>query len=458
MKINSTLLVLFLLFSMVFTMQAIEVSNLDIVPVSVSVTGDVQNPGIYTLTTLNRVSEALAMADVKLNPGSVMRQQLLAPKGISMAQARQAAVADTTQATVYSQRNISLIRQGQTMSLDLLKYLRLGDISQNPFLRDGDIIKINPAYSTITIDGAVRKPGDYELKDGDTIKDLLEIAFGLMENADLKHVMLYSYKADFIEFDKTELDLTGYPKGNSSSLDQLLKPGDRILIPVNSEYRKAYKVHVTGKVKMPGTYYVNDKSSLYDLLLMSGGPTKEADLYSAYAYNRLVSENFDPDFDRLSRLSMLQMTWLEYSYLRTKTRQLKGKYSIDMQKCWDTQGKEANLTLKDGDEIVIPELINGVWVAGQVRHPGLITWKENMSWKEYLANAGGYANNSKIQGIRIIRYSSGNWVKPTKKLQINPGDAIFVPDKQERYIWDDVKEAILITSQLLTVLIALRTF
>jgi protein involved in polysaccharide export with SLBB domain len=209
---------------------------------------------------------------------------------------------------------------------------------------------------------------------------------------------------------------------------------------------------------MPGLYYVNDNTTLYDLMVMCGGPTKEADLNNSFVYNRLVSENYDPDFDRLSRYSYNQMTWLEYSYLRTKTRQLKGKYSINLKKCWDSQGKDANLVLRDGDELFVPELINGVWVAGQVRYPGLVTWDKNLKWKDYLESAGGYANNRKSQGTRIIRVHSGNWIKPTDKVQINPGDIIFVPDKEERYLWDDIKDVVLFTSQILTILIALRTF
>jgi protein involved in polysaccharide export with SLBB domain len=429
----------------------------ELIPVSVSVTGDVIKPGVYTLTTMNRVSEALAMATMKVYPVDDLKQQLPIPARLNIAKINQPTQADTMKLTVFNKRNVVLVRQGQRQTLDLLKYLRLGDISQNPFLKDGDIIIVSPAHSTLTLDGAVSEPGEYEFKAGDTIKDMLDIALGTMENADLKHVMLFRYKNDWLDFDKTELDLSGYPEQTNTVISQLVQSGDRIIVPTNSEYRKAYKVTISGKIKRPGTYYINEKTSLYDLLVMSGGPTPEADMYSSYVYNKLISENYDPDFERLSSLSMLQMTWLEYSYLRTKTRQLKGKYSIDVQTCWNSKGDAVNLILKDGDEVIIPELINGVWVAGQVKHPGLITWKENMNWTDYLTQSGGFANNYKPQGIRIIRYGSGNWVKPNKDLKINPGDAIFVPDKQERYVWDNIREAILVTSQVLTIFIALKS-
>lgn len=457
MKTKLHLILFVLLLALVLQVQALEIPEQDFIPVSVSVTGDVNRPGIYTLTTMNRLSEAMARADSRLSSIS-SDQDLLAQSGLNLSKFRLPASADSTVTTSYGMRSITLKRQGVEQTYDLLKYFRLGDITQNPYLKDGDVIIVNPLQSVVTIQGSVRKPGDYEYREGDTLKDMLDLVLGVNENADLKHVLLYRYRDNFVDFDKYEHNISGYPKQTDDALEMKIKPGDRILVPVNSEYRQAYKVQVTGKVKMPGMYYVNDNTTLYDLMVMCGGPTKDADLSSSFVYNRLISENFDPDFERLSRLSYTQMTWLEYSYLRTKTRQLRGKYAIDVHKSWTTQGKDTNFILRDGDVLIVPELINGVWVAGQVKNPGLVTWKENMKWRDYLTAAGGYASNNKSQGTRIIRAKSGNWVKPSDKIQINTGDIIFVPDKEERYTWDTIKEGILVTSQVLTILLALWTF
>jgi protein involved in polysaccharide export with SLBB domain len=461
MRIKLLLLPAALLAMAILQLSAVDVTSQNlqnIIPVSVSVTGDVVKPGIYTLTTMNHVSEALNMANLDATQLQKSITPDLANTEISLPKVNLPETTDTAKTEVFGNRKVILDRQGQRQVLDLLKFYRLGDISQNPFLKDGDVIIVSPARIIVTVEGSVSKPGDYEYRETDTLKDLLDLALGVTEGADLAHVMLFRYKGDFSEFDKLEIDASSYPEQSSNVLATTIKPGDRILVPSNSEYRKAYKVRVTGKVKMPGMYYVNDNTTVYDLMVMSGGLTKEADLRNSFVYNRLVSENYDPDFERLSKFSYQQMTWLEYSYMRTKTRQLKGKYSIDMEQCWNSQGKNANLVLRDGDEIFIPELINGVWVAGQIRNPGLITWNKDMKWKDYLASAGGFANNRKSQGTRIIRVNSGNWVKPTDKIQINPGDVIFVPEKEERYLWDNIREIILITSQLLTVLVAVRTF
>lgn len=458
MKTKQLLLPTILLLALVSTCFAVETTTQNLIPVSVSVTGDVARPGIYTLTTMSRVSEVLAIAERQLPDLAAQGMLQGDNSAVSVPKFRVPASSDTTKLMIYRYRSVILIREGKRQVLDLLRFQRLGDISQNPYLRDGDVIQINPPTATISLQGSVRRPGDYEFKEGDTLRDILDLALGALEDADLKKIMLFRYRDNFIDFDRLELDVYDYPGRAGDFLSKELRSGDRILVPSNSEFRKAYKVQVTGKVKMPGLYYVDDHTTLYDLLVMCGGPTKEADLNNSFVYNRLVSENYDPDFDRLSRYSYNQMTWLEYSYLRTKTRQLKGKYSINLEKCWESQGKDANLVLRDGDELFVPELINGVWVAGQVRYPGLVTWDKNLKWKDYLESAGGYANNRKTQGTRIIRVHSGNWIKPTDKVQINPGDIIFVPDKEERYLWDDIKDVVLFTSQILTILIALRSF
>jgi protein involved in polysaccharide export with SLBB domain len=461
MRIKLLLLLTVILSAVVLQVYAVDISSQNlqnVVPVSVSVTGDVARPGIYTLTAMNRLSEALDMANLDIAGLKQSFIPALSKDLPSLSAARTPETRDTVKAEVFGNRKVVLERQGQKQVLDLLKFYRTGDISQNPFLRDGDVIFVTPVRAVVTVDGSVKKPGDYEFRDTDTLKDLLDLALGATEDADLSHIMLFRYKGDFSEFDKLDIDASSYPEPGSSSLAMPINSGDRVLVPSNAEFRKAYKVRVTGKVKMPGMYYVNDKTTVYDLLVMAGGPSKEADLRNSIIFSRPASEGFDPDFERLSKLTMNQMTWLEYSYMRTKTRQLKGRYSLDFDQCWTSQGRNANLILRDGDEIYIPEQVNGIWVAGQVRNPGLITWSKDLKWKDYLAAAGGFANNRKVQGTRIIRVHSGNWIKPTDKMQLNPGDVIFVPDKEEHYLWDDIKTVILLTSQLLTILIAVRTF
>ena len=154
---------------------------------------------------------------------------------------------------------------------------------------------------------------------------------------------------------------------------------------------------------------------------------------------------------------LFRSTPLEYIYLRARMRQAKGRYSIDLKRLIESEGKEGNLVVNNGDYVFFPEKLDKVWVAGQVRSPGLVPYVEGKDWKYYLNTAGGYANSRKYSGVRIIRANSGIWEKPKKDTVINMGDIVFIPDKVDRSTWVDVKDIITLVSSAITIIIGVRT-
>jgi len=80
---------------------------------------------------------------------------------------------------------------------------------------------------------------------------------------------------------------------------------------------------------------------------------------------------------------------------------------------------------------------------------------EGANWKYYIEAAGGYTNNRRYNGVRIIRAASGNWVKPSKNLPINPGDMVFVAEQTDRDIWTDIKDVVSLASQVVTIFIGI---
>ena len=175
-------------------------------------------------------------------------------------------------------------------------------------------------------------------------------------------------------------------------------------------------------------------------------------------YNENINADPDPFLEMLMQRTMSEMTPLEYSYLRNNLMQLKGKYSIDPVKMMNSEGKEANPYLLDGDCIYIPEKIDMVWVSGQVKNPGMVPWVEGKDWNYYIQAAGGYTNNRKTGKGRIIRANSGNWVKPGKNVVIRAGDTVFVPAQTDRSMWTDVKDIVTLTSSVVTIILGIRTF
>ncbi len=418
-------LLAFLLLLSTAWLAAVDIpQNTNIPPISVSLTGYVEHPGVYQLTPLNRLSDILAMDEaLSLEAANFRKLQAL--------------------------RSIKLIRDGRTTLCDLLRFYRLGEIEQNPYLKDGDVVLIGAINDLVSISGGINLPGDLEFVPGDKLENLIELAKGFSYDADPAKVQIYRYQANRIDYEVINLNYT-------QNTGFLLQADDRILIPQDSEIRSRYKVTISGQVKNPGEYVISKNTTLNDLLLQAGGLTSRGDLKGMVYFSENLNSEPKPYLDMLMQRSMSDMSPLEYSYLRTNLLQLKGKYSLDTERFISSNGKEANPLLHDGDHIYIPEKLDMVWVSGQVRNPGMVPWVEGKDWDYYILTAGGYSNNRKVGRGRLIRGLSGNWVKPSKDVPIRPGDTIFVPGQTDRSLWVDVKDIVTLTSSLITIIIGVQ--
>jgi len=443
MKIK-LLLLLMLLLTLSLAAQLTQTQTF--IPISVSVTGFVPRPGVYQLSTFSHLSDA-----VKASRGEL--PQITNPLSVSPMQQR-SAVEDSLYSNFQGLRQLRLTRQGKSQNYDLLKFLRLGDLEQNPLLRDGDLIWVPSLEQSVSVMGSVFLPGEYQYVPGDKLGDLIKLCQGFTPEADLKRILIYRYQANGIDFDVISQDISAV-----SSLDAMtfsLMPRDRILVGQDSEARRGWKVKVEGAVKTPGEFLIGEKSSLWDVLQLCGGPSARGDLANAVLINGPYSAKLFPDLERLKTFTMSQMSPIEYSYMRTGLRQLKGKYRVNLEECWNSQGQSSNPILQNGDYIFVPEVFDMIAVSGQVRNPGLIPYVEGKGWKYYIDACGGYTNNRKANGIRIIRDNSGNWVKPSKTIAFRPGDMIFVAEITARDIWTDIKDVALLASQIVTIFLSIR--
>jgi len=442
MKIRLSLLVL-LCFAVFLSAQVNIPSNSQVF-ISVNVTGFVANPGAYQLTPLNRVSDAIALA--KGLTQVPISSTLASPQELKQAEQ------DSLFANYQGLRSVKLIRGNDTINCDILKYMRSGDMTQNPLLRDGDVITVSSIHTSVSILGEVYVPGEYEYLEGDKLSDILALAQGFTLGANHKNISIYRYKENLVDFDVIRVDLR-----TQSAEDIVLKAHDRISVTLDSEQRRSWKITVEGNVKAPGEYLIGENTTLYDVLVLCGGPSLRGDLHSAIYANSTYTGDIDPEFERLKGMTLGQISVMEYHFMRTKLRQIQGKYSVNPGEVWDSQGAIGNVVLRDGDYLFVPEKLDMVVVSGQVAKPGLIPWVEGKDWEYYVSAAGGYTNNRRVAGTRIISFASGNWLKPSKKVPINPGDTVFIAEKDDHEFWTDFKDVILVLSQLVTIYLGIRT-
>ncbi len=460
-------IILFILFLISTTLLAqVDLSKLNAVsgaaiPINVSVSGKVKNPGSYYLTNMNRVTDAIYKASlITMTQNEPVKAQanLTDNKAKNNQEEQYVQVAESILLFDYdsSLRKVILRRKGKDTILDVFRFIRLGDTSQNPFLEDGDVIILLPIKMQVTIDGAVYQPGKYEISEKETLGDILELAQGIKPETDPDRVYLYRYQDDGRSITTLTIpksDVLHLMPGSSIQLQD----GDRIEFGTRADYHTDRSISVTGEVKYPGTYAIQDSISLLELLRRCGGPTDKADLRNAQAFNSIRKSAYDPAFSFLQLQKYVVTNKSDEDYLRMKIRQPVGLIATNVEKLWTTQDKTLDIFMHDNDIIHVPQVSRTVTLLGQVETPGVYDWSPSMTWSSYIDKAGGYNWNADKGKIRIIRAFSGNWIKPDKNTRLYTGDMIFIPSKSDRTNWDLFKETLLITSQIVTILFAVQS-
>ncbi len=185
--------------------------------INVFMAGEAVVPGSYSVSGLSTVSQLLFVAG-----------------GIS---------------EIGSLRNIQVKRAGEIISkFDVYALLKNGDATGDIRLQSGDVVLIPPINKSIFIDGAVRRIGKYEIKDDESIIDLIELAGGTKSRAFLKRVLIERFSQSEDMPSIINIDLT-LPNNHSYKL----KDGDIIRIAEIDE-ESTISIKLSGAVKRPGRY------------------------------------------------------------------------------------------------------------------------------------------------------------------------------------------------------------
>jgi len=393
----------------------------------VSVDGLVNFPGMYTISSADRVTDAIKLAGE------------LAPDG--------------------SRRNIRLIRNGEIRKVDLLSYARAGDSRNNPYLIEGDKIFVPPEYTdvgTVEIYGAVRLQGQYEYVEGERIDELIMLAGGLAINADLQTAELYRFSQNGDSIAKLDIDLKSILADPQSEKNLYLQSDDRLFIRSIPDYHTKARVTIEGEVQFPGVYAVReDTTTLTEIIERAGGFTPRASLVEARMYRFGYESIKDTELERQIKLSVDKLSDIEREYLMLRSDPDQGRVSIDFSELFVNGNKELDVKLKNRDRIVIPRISKAVRVMGKVLIPGLITYQNGADIDYYVEKAGGFTKSADKGEIRIIKGTTGTIVKPSSRNRIEVGDEILVPEKRDVDWWQVTKDVGLFLANLATVYIVI---
>jgi len=417
----------------------------------VHVLGQVTRPGTYLSSAVDRASSAIGWAGG------------LAPKG--------------------SQRRILIRnREGVRREADLFSFLQRGVEVDNPTLRDGDVVYVPFEAEKFSVSGAVNQEGPIEFVPGDKFSDALFFAGGLEQHAYLDTVEVVRYARNARDGTRFLVLATGEivpaergalggdvsppavlepfaPPGSDAVVasgvsfpDFELVSGDIIFVRQRSGPLRRDLVEVVGEVEFPGEYPIHEgQTRLSELLEWAGGVSDEVFLAESYVLRRPRTDEEDREFERLSKIPVGDMTTDEYEYFKVRSREQRGRMVVDFEDLL-LRGNEAyDILLQAGDVIHLAKRRDFVTVIGLAAEPGNIPFDLSLGTRDYLARAGGYAEDADRGNTRVIRAGSGEWIRLSEVSRLDPGDTIWIPEKQERDYWATFKDILSVTAQILTV-------
>jgi protein involved in polysaccharide export with SLBB domain len=377
----------------------------------VHVTGNVNEPGRHAVIPMARVEDALAaaMGGSPLNVLAEMqsdRNELLP-----------------------ALRNVQLRhRDGRTEELDLRRYYAAGDLAHNPFLRDGDIVHVGTFHrqsGAVFVEDRFGQPVLLDLRPSDSIADLIAVARGPGALDALDEVRLIRTQAD------GTLDVRTFSGAGLQELGTVAAQSlDRVLLVDPNQM--VGRVEVEGAVRFPGTYPVTEGvTTLQEVLEMAGGLRPEALARAAYL-DRPGSQRipYEP-FDAARRNATLEdqayeagrMAALGFESRQYLSRELASyrRVSVDLQAV--LAGTAPEVTLQDGDRLIVPEDPGGVLVIGQVRRPGIVPHQPGARSEQYISAAGGLGPAATET---YVREAGSGVVRPADEAEIRSGDVLFV--------------------------------
>lgn len=296
----------------------------------------------------------------------------------------------------------------------------------------------------VEVFGEVARPGKYIYADNMTLEDLIIQAGGLLESASTVKVdvsrRIKNNKST--ESAATISEMYSFALKDGFVIDGetgfVLEPYDQIYVRRSPGYQEQVNVEVEGEILYAGTYALTSKSErLSDLVKKAGGLTPYAYIKGA----KLMRKANDEEIERMKDVMEMMQREMGGVSMDSLKLDIKSSYSvgINLEAALKNPGSDADIVLREGDQLILPEMTNTVKINGAVMLPNTVAYNSKMSVKDYISQAGGFANGARKTKAFII-YMNGQVakVKGSGRGMVEPGCEIIVPikDKTKAEKWN----------------------
>jgi polysaccharide biosynthesis/export protein len=334
---------------------------------------------------------------------------------------------------------------------DLDLFQRTGDVSMNPWLRDGDIVNVPVATEFIYAQGALARAGKYELGDRDSLLTLFRLAGDPLPAADASRALLVRWKDAFVA------ESLWFELGDvyARTTNPELHEGDHVYVYYVPEYHIQHEASILGEVSRPGVYPIQQgRHRLSDLVTAAGGFRGNADLTTIRVFHQTRASEPDPEFDRLIKLSRNEMTDTEYETLRAKLAAHREDFRVDWSRL--RKSPDLDILLRWGDVVRVDPLVSSVRVEGEVRRPGIVEFTPGRSLHEYIELGGGFTARADRGKVRITGSATGQSQRARDVQAVAPGDLIWVPERPDVTMWQRLQTLLAVAAQVATVVVVVR--
>ena len=367
---------------------------------------------------------------------------------------------------ILNRRNPNNTMENLAINLDDLMSGKAADVA----LRKNDVLLVPSLFDmqevqTVTIFGEVAFPGTYEYVENMSVEDFIVNAGGLTEAASTAKVDVARRVKNSRATSASDTISHMYSFAISDGLivegnpDFTLMPFDEVYVRKSPGYFKQENVVIEGEVLFNGTYALEKKNQrLSELVASAGGLTPQAYAQGA----RLVRAMTD---EEKARLETTMETSLQLAKDKADSLAIRNKImnqtdypvGIELDKALAKPGSDADVTLRDGDRLIIPQYSNTVKMSGEVMYVNTVSYKKGKGLNYYLDQAGGYSNEAKKSKVYIV-YMNGTVARANRlnRNAIQPGCEIVVPVKdKERLKTTEILSLGSTSASLATVIIAL---
>jgi protein involved in polysaccharide export with SLBB domain len=360
----------------------------------VTVSGEVERPGTVPAQATQRLHELI------LNAGGVTQRG--------------------------SARHVRVTQDGVSHEVDLLRYELRGEVDQNPYVQDGTRVHVPPRGPAVALTGAVRRPGEYELGPGESLRELIELTGGLAPGGAHSEARLTRIGPD----GRKETISVDLRTALAPPADVRLQGADTLFVPPLSvlqdvvEVRGAFvgapdasKTTTSGKPTIVQRFELAQGERVRDVVAKGGGAAAYADLHLAF-------------IDRAGP---------------TGPRQ---RIPIDLQRLLVEKDDTQNVLLQNGDVLTLPVVEDKVYIVGEVKAPGAQDFRPDLTPREYLALAGGPGNRAKLPAATVT-FRNGRTYAMADAPPLEAGAVVTVPEVSVKW-WQDYVQIAQLLASLIT--------